>query len=148
MGIENSRRNHMMTHPVSNQDDAAGEESGEEEPDAEEDEEAEDEESVEEAEDDDEEDGGQTVSPEVVAALKELSAKTHSSPIAGNRSTTDSGRSLASILLQAKVPESSWPEVCNLLTQLSVMGLVRVGAEKSPAATKRSTKAKGKRRTT
>merc|ERR1711870_46002 len=100
----------------------------------------------EDAEDDDEEDGGQTVSPEVVAALKELSAKTHSPPIAGKRSASvaDSGRSLASVLLQAKVPESSWPEVCNLLTQLSVMGLVRVGAEKGPAATKRSTKAKGK----
>merc|ERR1712190_175044 len=144
--IENSRRNHMMTHPESNQDDAAGEESGEEEPDAEEDEEAEDEESEEEAEDDDEEDGGQTVSPEVVAALKELSAKTEPSPIAaGNRKGphASGGRSLASVLLQAKVPESSWPEVCNLLTQLSVMGLVRVGSEKSPAAAKRNIKAKG-----
>merc|ERR1719221_477200 len=56
--IENSRQNHMMTHPQSSQDDADEDESGEEEPEAEEDDDAEGEESEEEdAEDDDEEDG-------------------------------------------------------------------------------------------
>merc|ERR1712039_961591 len=72
--------------------------------------------------DDDGEDRGQKLGPDVVSALVELCNTSPAQPIAAGRISNDNVKGLASVLLRAKVPDTSWPEVCSLLTQLCALG--------------------------
>mmetsp|Transcript_81796 Transcript_81796/g.227772 ORF Transcript_81796/g.227772 Transcript_81796/m.227772 type:complete len:564 (+) Transcript_81796:61-1752(+) len=149
--MANSRRNHMMRHPSSEEPHLGlgegrsreDEDEGEEEDEDEEEEEDEDEEDG-----SDDEEGGQKVGPEIVAALRELCTNSAGSPIAAaSGSGADGGVALASVLLRAKVPEASWPEVCNFFTQMSAIGLVRVYAACVGAQEKKALGKKRKRKT-
>jgi len=136
--IGNSRRNHMMTHPQSDPTGGSDGEEGEEEENEKGAEE--DEESAQEGESDGGSAGdseGLQLDPHLAMAFRELCASCagSSKPLAaGIASNSGCGEGLASVLLRAKVPESSWSDVCSLLTQLSAIGLVRVGTLGSKAA--------------
>eukprot|EP00931_Biecheleriopsis_adriatica_P076736 TRINITY_DN50418_c0_g1_i1.p1 TRINITY_DN50418_c0_g1~~TRINITY_DN50418_c0_g1_i1.p1 ORF type:complete len:487 (+),score=124.24 TRINITY_DN50418_c0_g1_i1:121-1461(+) len=127
--LGNSRRDHMMKHPESEQQGSAlsSAEEGEEEELEEDDEEEGQEEDEEENREDDSEQPGIPISGHVALALRQLCGT--------------SGRAavpLEAALQEAKVPKSSWSDVCRSLTTLVALGLARVEEE-----TKGSDQAKG-----
>ncbi|CAJ1412241.1 unnamed protein product [Effrenium voratum] len=113
----NQRRNHMMTHPR-DAPEAPGGEGKEEEEEEEEEEEAEEEDL-----EVDPEDPGQVLSGPAALALRLVCA---SKPA-----------KLEELLKEAELPQNAWEELCQVLTQLTALGLARVEESGSAVPAKR-----------
>lgn len=151
--VGNSRRNHMMTHPQLDGPDATGtglshdvgDDIGQavlEEEEAEEENDTDGEEDEEEEDGDEDGDSGQVVSESVANTLRVLcrSSAKEDGPIEKSPASGRPSQVLETVLEQAEVPQSSWNEVCGVLTQLASLGLVRVSSAQ-PRQSKRKKKA-------